>query len=337
MTTQKTEFLSPVGRLVQGDCFVAQTTDQKGNPRVYKSGPKMGQPNPQYFIAVAFAKNDPAWPAFWALLDSVARRGFPQLFPNNGGCVLPTFAWKVVDGDGFDTSGKPNNQKEGFAGHWVVRFSSGYAPRCFYTGRYAPHEQITDPNIIRRGYYVRVAGNIEPNGDATKPGLYVNLNLVELCFGGAEITSGPDAAAVFGAAPALVAPPGAVALPMGGPGAPAAAAAPMTAPMAPPMAPPVAAAAPMAPPAAPPMAPPVAPAAAPAPVAVQPNPGFLAVPGGAPAPATPAPGTTPPAPPAPAAPARVMTAAANGATYEQYVAAGWSDAQMIASGVMVMQ
>lgn len=43
----------------------------------------------------------------------------------------------------------------------------------------------------------------------------------------------------------------------------------------------------------------------------------------------------PPAPPAPAAPVRTMTAAANGATYEQYQAAGWSDAQMIAAGLLV--
>lgn len=335
MTTQKVEFLSPVGRLVQGDCFEAQTTDMQGNPRVYKSGPKIGQPNPQFFIAVAFAKNDPAWPAFWALLDKVARQGFPNLFPNNGACVLPTFAWKVVDGDGFDTSGKPNNQKEGFTGCWVVRFSSGYAPRCFHTGRYAPHEQISDPLAIRRGYYVRVAGNVSANGDAAKPGLYLNLNLVELCGYGPEITSGPDASAVFGATPAPVLPAGASAIPLGaGAPAPGPGAAMPGAPAMPPMAPPAA----PAPAAMPPVAPPVAaPAPAAAPVAVAPNPGFLTVPGGAPAPATPAPGTMPPAPPAPAAPTRVMTAAANGATYEAYVQAGWTDAQMIASGVMVMQ
>lgn len=53
------------------------------------------------------------------------------------------------------------------------------------------------------------------------------------------------------------------------------------------------------------------------------------------APAAPVP--TPPVPPAPVAPAApaqlIMTAAANGMTYDQYKAAGWSDEQMIANGV----
>jgi hypothetical protein len=46
----------------------------------------------------------------------------------------------------------------------------------------------------------------------------------------------------------------------------------------------------------------------------------------------------PPAPPAPVAPVaaqRQMTAAANGTTYEAYVAAGWSDDLLIQNGMMV--
>ena len=75
--------------------------------------------------------------------------------------------------------------------------------------------------------------------------------------------------------------------------------------------------APMAPPAAPQT--PVAPA-----VPAQP----------AAAPTAPTP-PAPPAPPAaPAAPAQlIMTAAANGVTYDQYKAQGWTDEQMIAAGV----
>ena len=56
------------------------------------------------------------------------------------------------------------------------------------------------------------------------------------------------------------------------------------------------------------------------------------------APAQTAAAPTPPAPPAPpaapAAPAQlIMTAAANGVTYDQYKAQGWTDEQMIAAGV----
>lgn len=47
---------------------------------------------------------------------------------------------------------------------------------------------------------------------------------------------------------------------------------------------------------------------------------------------------SPPVPPAPGVPAppagKVMTPAANGATYESHVAAGWSDVQMIEAGLL---
>lgn len=175
-------FLSPVGRLVQGDVFEPQLKDQQGRPRVIQAGPNAGQPSPQYFIAVAFAKNDPAWPAFHAQLDAVARAAWPQLFPTPGGpCVLPTFANKIVDGDGFDTTGKPNRDKEGFAGHWIVRFTSGFAPKAYVasppgSGVYV---EITNPAEIKRGYMVRVAGSIKSNDNAQKPGVYVNFTMVE--------------------------------------------------------------------------------------------------------------------------------------------------------------
>ena len=289
------KFLTPVGRLVQGDLFEPQTKDQQGNPRVVKNGPNAGQPNPQYFIAVAFSKADPAWPAFHASLDRVARQSFPTLFPNPAqGCVHPQFAWKIVDGDGIDSSGKPNSGKEGFAGHWVVRFASSYAPRCFHKGHYAPHEQITDPKAIRRGYYVRVAGSAAGNGQMQKPGLYVNLDMVELSGYGDEITSGPDASSVFGAtAPQL--PVGASATPMGGAAVPPPAAAPVTPP-------PV-----VQPPAAAPVTPP--------PV-VQPNAGYMT-------------------PPPPAAAGPQMTPAANGMTYEQAISVGWTDETLRQHGMMV--
>lgn len=44
----------------------------------------------------------------------------------------------------------------------------------------------------------------------------------------------------------------------------------------------------------------------------------------------------PPAPPAPPAPAaRIMTAAANGASYESMIAAGWTDALLLQHGMMI--
>lgn len=206
----KQEFLTPVGRLVQGDPFEAQTKNMQGQPLVTQSG----APTQRYFVAVAFRKDDPAFPAFWQLLQGVGQASFPAL-----GQIPPPwdprcrFSWKLMDGDGVDDNGKPNANKEGFAGHWVVKFSSSFAPRCFHQGHYQPHEQIQDPKLIKRGYFVRVAGTMEGNGNAQKPGVYVNLGMIELAGQGPEIVSGPDAAAVFGGTPGQL-PPGAQPLPM---------------------------------------------------------------------------------------------------------------------------
>lgn len=335
-----TRFTSPVGRFVQGDLARPQTTDQQGNPRVKKSGPNIGQPDPQYFIAVAFPKNDPGFPAFYAVLDAQARADFPHLFPVPGGpCVNPQFSWKVIDGDGVDTNGKANATKEGFAGCWVVRFSSAFAPKCFQQPNFAAHQQLPDASVIKRGYYIQVNGTVDGNKNAQKPGIYVNLDMVNWVGSGPEIVSGPDAGEAFGAGAAL--PPGATAAPVGmmPPGGGAAAAYPgAPAPAAPVAAPaypqtPAVPAAPVAAPALPVAASPV-PASPAAPAApVQPYAGYMAPAASAPAPAAP-----PPAPAAPAAPVgRQMTAAANGVTYEAYQQAGWSDDQLIQAGMMLPQ
>jgi hypothetical protein len=337
----KVRFTSPVGRFVQGDLDEPQTKDAQGNLRTVKTGPNAGQPNPQYFIAVAFAKNDPAWPAFWALLVQKAAEDFPNLFPQGAGgaCVHPNFAYKVIDGDGPDQNGKLNSTKDGFAGHYVVRFASAYPPRCFYAGRYAANEQIQEKGAIKRGYYVRVSGTVEGNANPQRPGIYVNLDMVELSAYGPEIVSGPDAGEAFGAAPTAL-PAGASPTPLtppptgapGAPGAPMPAAAPPV-PGAPPAPLPVA-----GPPAA---ATPYPAAASPAPASPAPYAGYMAPPAAGPAPlGAPAPAASP-APPVPttlplpiASPTRVMLPAANGHSYESLIAAGWTDETLRANGMM---
>lgn len=246
MTTQIT---TPVGRLVQGHPMEMQDKDQQGNLRVVKSGPNMGQPSPQVFIALAISKQDPAWPAIDAALKAEARAGFPHMFDAAGNCTNPKFSFKVSDGDGVDDNGKPNNTKEGFAGHWVLKCSSGYLPKCFHAGRYSAMDQIQDKMAIRRGDYLRVQISISPNGNTQRPGVYVNLNLVELSGKGVEIVSGPDAGAAFGSGPGQL-PPGASPTPMMVPGSAGQPPAPTVAPVAAPVTPaPVAApTAPAAPP-----------------------------------------------------------------------------------------
>jgi hypothetical protein len=346
----KTRFTSPVMRFVQGDLDTPQDKDAQGNPRLVKTGPNAGQPNPQFFMAGAIAKNDPAWPEFWALLCQQAAADFPNLFPGgpSAPCVHPQFAFKVIDGDGVDTSGKSNATKEGFAGHWVVRFASSYPPRLFYKDRYAPHEQIQEKGVIKRGYFVRVNGTVEGNANAQRPGLYVNLDMVELTAYGPEIVSGPDANEAFGGGAPVALPAGASAAPLTPPVPAAGAPTPgAPAPIAPPV-PGVPAAGPT--PAAPPVpgagAPPLPAAGSPVPGSPAPAPytGYMGAPAAGPtptagvapvaSPAAPVPTAPPSAPIASPTSGPVMLPAANGATYEQMIAAGWTDETLRAHGMM---
>jgi len=331
----KKEITLPIGRLVQGSAFVPNDKDHKGNPRTFKSGANIGKPNPQYYVGFAIAKNDPAFAQVWAAMNEVARAAFPHLFGADGNCVLPTFAWKMVDGDGYDTTGKPNSSKEGFAGHFVLRLTSGFAPKVFLKGRYDPSQQVMDARELPTGYYIRALIDVTSNDDATKPGIYLNLKLVEVDKPGPVITSGPSASDAF----AATASPGAYA------GAPVSGL-PMTPPNGLPLAPaqthgyapavggmPVTAtgyAGAAVPPT--PSAPNVGAIAspvAPAPVMVAPAPHMVGV--AAPVVAPPPAMVPPPPPPAPV---RQMTATAT-APYEAYIAAGYTDAMLVQMGLMV--
>lgn len=302
----KTDILTPVGRIVAGDVFKANTTDAQGRPLTIKTGPNAGQTRTEYYFALAIPKTDPTYNTeVLAKLQATAKAGFPTMFDANGQCVRPDFAWKIVDGD--STVPNQNNTvpstKEGYPGHWVLSFKGGFAPKVYSKGGEAV---ITDPEQVKRGYYVRVYGSVAANGDTQKPGVYLNPSMVELVGYGDEINSGPDGGAIFGGAPAANLPAGASATPLAGtPIAQAPAAAPQ----------PVA-----------PVAAPVAPAAAPQ---VQPAQDFLNPQGAAPA--------APVAPAAPqpvAAPVAPKTYNVQGAEYtaEQLKAGGWTDEQIATLG-----
>lgn len=201
-----TEFISPVMRLVQGSTVLREKKDENNKPVLDK---ETGQPVQECFIAVAIAKDDPQLQAFYALYQQTAMAAFPQLFDANGNCLHPRFAWKVQDGDGVDKNGKPVSGKPGFAGHYIFKMATRFQPACYHYGKYDPSQRIPNPaDVIKPGYFVRVSGKIEGNGVGANagqavPGLYVSPNMIELIAYGQEIVSGPDAAAVFGAAPVV--------------------------------------------------------------------------------------------------------------------------------------
>ena len=324
--SQRVNITSPVGRIVMGSLYDPSTTDAEGKPLVVKTGPNAGQPRVNYFFALAIPKGpEPHW-AHTPWGQQIWNVG-NQAFPN--AAQSPAFAWKIEDGDSQipNKKGRKPCQNEGWPGHWILKFSGGFAPKV-YQQEGAGYVQVMQKDFCKPGYFVEVAFSVEGNGSQSQPGVYLNHSMVCFRAYGPEISFGPDvASAGFGAAP----------LPAGASMTPLAGAIPM--PQAPAAAPtmPLPPGLPQVPGVAPAPLPqggfapmPSAPApGAPAPIPVTPNPGFVQVPPPAAAPDPMA------SPPAPAAPVRQMTAAAQGIPYESYVAQGWTDAQLVQNGLML--
>lgn len=352
-----TEFATPPGRLVQGAVLELQKV--LGDDGKQKMDPTTGQPVPdRVYIAVAIAKTPgvTAWwleppprnadgsaNNFWQDIYRAGMTGYPMHFNmQTGECTHPRFAWKIIDGDGKDQNGKSNATKEGFAGHWIVKFGGQYLPKLIHNGAY-----IDNPKYVKRGDFVRVFGNATPNIGAQVPGLYLNPNGVEFLAYGQEIKTGPDvlaAAAKYGTVMQL--PAGASLTPLAGanPGiAPQPAAGMPGLPMQPaPGVMPGMTAQPMQPAAQPGMTPglPMQPAAQPMAMpgmTPQPNHAFVQ---NAAASAMPMTGAMPvpggmPQPMVQAQPVYAMTPAAGAFTREQYNAQGYTDEVLIQSGFMV--
>lgn len=308
MSSQFVQYLTfPVGRLVWGSVSKGRDKDRAGKPLTTREG----KPRTDYTFGVAIEKagtthwNQTPWgKTIW----DVANAGMPQLTGR------PQFAWKIVDGDSTtpNENGTVPATQEGFPGCWVLRFKSSFPPSTYNADGSAP----VPADAIKCGHYVQVAGSVDINGDTSKPGVYLNPSMVAHSGYGPEIKAGPDpSAAGFGQGPR---PAGMQTAPVGG--LPASAPPPLPGPnfhgstgnvlaggaaMA-------AAGTALPPPAAPT-------AVAPAPSFIQPPPAAAAPP--------------PPPPAVPAGP--TVTAKANGATWAQLQAAGWTEAVARQHGMIV--
>jgi len=291
----KVNITSPVGRIVQGSLYEPSRTDQQGNPLVTKTGANAGQPRVDYWFKLAIPKGTEQHWAQTPWGQQIWNVG-NQAFPNYA--QTPRFSWKIEDGDDAtpnpERKGRKNCDTEGFKGHWIIRFSGGFAPKV-YQQEGAGYVQVMQKDFCKPGYFVEVAMTVDSNGNDSKPGVYLNHSMVCFRAYGQEIQFGPDvSSAGFGQS----------ALPAGASMTPPAGAIPMPQALAPvgytpPPVPGMPAGAPALP-GAPVVAPVVAPGMPGVPIPVTPNPSFVQVP-----------------PPATSvAPVRQMTAAANGATYE---------------------
>lgn len=294
------DILFPPGRLIMGSLYEGSKTDADGNPRVTKTGPNVGSAYVQFFFGVAIPKGaEPHWAqtAWGQLIMAVGAAAFPQVYQSR------TFAWKIIDGDSTELNeeGRRPCDREGAPGHWIVKFSGGFQPKLFQQTGPRIFSDLTAPGLIRKGYWIQVAGNVKDNVPSKKPGVYLNPSMVLFVRADAEITSGPDAATVFEGAAISEPLPGMSALPAGFGAAPARVALPA-------------------------LQPPAAPAL---PTYVTPNPGILALP------ALPALPAVVAVPPAPAEPTLTPKGLASGYSYADYRKGGWSDEVMRANGIIV--
>jgi hypothetical protein len=336
MAGEKINITSPVARIVSGSLYKPNDKNFDGQPLVYKNGADAGKPRVQYFFAIAIPKKPGE--THWASTEwgskiwAVGHKEFPQA------ALRPDFSWKIEDGDSQipnKRNRKPCDQ-EGWPGHWIVKLSSSFAP-SIYRYENGAWLTLTQPDLVKCGYFVQVGFSVDGNNQQGNPGVYLNPGAVAFIDYGAEINFGPNVEdyGFSTQAPTMPLAPAST-MPAGAPPAPGS-----------PYPPPPAAAAPYPP------APPSVAAAAPPPVPVSPNPQFLQVPPPVPgATAGPGGGTAgyassaavvsahPPAPPAPATTqspsSRRMLPAAGNVSYEAYIKAGWNDAQLIQSGYMIV-
>lgn len=311
---------SPVGRIVAGSLYKPNDKNYDGKPLTTKDG----KPRVQYFIALAIPKTPGL--THWGFEEwgkhiwTVGHQAFPQA------AQRPDFAWKIEDGDSqfLNKRNRKPCEQVGYPGNWIVKFSGGFALKIFRQEG-AGWVQMLEPDAVKPGFFVQVAFTVDGNEQTGNPGVYLNPQAVCFRAFGPEIQFGPNVDEMgFGAAPL---PPGASLQP-----SPAS-----------------------APPPGGSTYTPQAPAApgAPQPVPVVPQPQFLQVPanGGYPLPPNPSqsgpsggiiPVPAAPAPPTPnampASPSNQfrMTPKAGVLTREAYIAAGWTDAQLVAEGLMTL-
>lgn len=310
--SEKFEFTTPVGRLVGGDLFVGRDKDFHGNPLKTRDG----KDRTDYIIMLALPKGDPAVEEFWAQVYNTGKEAFPSLFAT--GQAPPNFSFKMTDGDSrhANMQGRIPAEREGFPGHYVFTFKTGYPPTIVDRNKM----QVTkEANMVKRGDYIRIGGSCSGNGQQSNPGVYLNVSMVQICGYGEEIRTGPTAEELFADD---------FALPAAASATPTAPAAPITGGTPSTPAPPAAGGAPVP---VPPPAPTAGAAPATAPAPATPPPGSN---GAAPAPmpmtgvgATPA-----PPPPGPAPATSGFQTKPGEPPYESFIAQGWTHEQMVAHG-----
>jgi hypothetical protein len=182
--------LTPVGRMVEGSLYNGKSTDMEGRPLTYKTGANQGQPRLNFYFALAIKKGvERHWSEtqWGALIYQTASKGFPK-----GEYSSPKFAWKVLDGDSTEVNihGVRPCDKEGFPGHWIIKFSNGFAPNIVNRDG---TQQILEKDYVNPGDYIQVFATVDSNDSQQQPGVYINPQHVAFAGYGERIATGVPA------------------------------------------------------------------------------------------------------------------------------------------------
>ncbi len=171
------------GRIVRGHPAIKKPVIDDATKKQKIS--ENGTPRENIYFGLAVEKSvfsQQYWPNFY----QEALTSFPQGVPNN-------FAYKFIDGDTNDAEGKPYSRHPGYAGCFVINFSTeGFPPPIFKQDPAAPggYRQMS-PEEVSCGDYVAVTSLLKYNGNTgtRKPGLYVNPTAILFVGYGEKIAS----------------------------------------------------------------------------------------------------------------------------------------------------
>lgn len=197
-------FYTPmIGRFVSGSLTEKRSKDGEGRP--------IAPDNQRFEFGIAFDKQQ-AWAflgekfyPYLASALSVDQNGLQRMsnwFQNPAAKGI--FSMKITDGDAPNQKGHVSDHTKGMFVFWFSAIDLKTVD---------PNNLDLSPDMIKRGWFVQVAGSIKPNeqqGD--RAGIYMNGNIVRLVAEGDVIVGGIDPTEAFGgttaATPAAL-PPGA--------------------------------------------------------------------------------------------------------------------------------
>lgn len=197
MSSEPIKLNTPVGRVVQGHPVKGNhVTDEKTGQAVLN---RDGSQQIKWFFALAIPKTDPTWQTLYSQILNKAKADMPHGFGPDGQ-PLPHFSLKISDGDSTTPmkNGSIPNQKEGWAGHWIMKFTTTLkAPGLCDT-----NNQELAAVQVKCGDWVEVYASCKGNDRTDSPGIYLNPLYIKKVREDVEISTSVTAAEAFGGAPA---------------------------------------------------------------------------------------------------------------------------------------